>query len=161
MADHANDFGMGDQRMNTYGHEWQGASFRQTYAESAGTTNQAGGVPDQLKTTDGHDRQQGWNRGNPIFQVGHILKRNQRDGVPYNTQWLGAVHRPMVVRVNGSKNTFDGQDSPYGATGDESVDMMQTPGSGVSVLTDPTPYTPPADPTYGAVPVQASDTFAW
>lgn len=160
MADHAADFGMGDQRMNVYGHDFQGAHFRQTYAESAGITQQAGGVPDQLKTTGGGDRVQGWDKGNPVFQVGHILKRDQADGVPYNQQWLGAVHRPMVIRYNGDKNTFDGQDSPYGPAGNESVDMMQTPGSGVSVLTDPTPYTPPADPTYGAQPVLASTEFA-
>jgi hypothetical protein len=160
MADHANDFGMGTQRMNTYGHEYQGAHFRQTYAESAGTTQQAGGVPDQLKTTGGRDRVQGWDRGNPVFQVGHILKRDQSDGVPYNTQWLGAAHRPMIVRQVGQKNTFDGPDSPYASAGDESVDMMQSHGSGVAVITDPTPYIPPADPTYGAIPVGPSDFYA-
>jgi hypothetical protein len=160
MGDHAADFGMGEQRQNVYGHDWQGAHFRQTYAESAGTTNQAGGVPDQLKVTDGHDRQQGWNRGNPVFQVGHILKNDQVDGVPYNTQWLGTLHRPLIIRRNGGKNTFDGPDSPYGVYGDESVAMMQTAGSGVSVLSDPTPYTPPADPTYGAQPVGVSDSYA-
>lgn len=163
MADHANDFGMGTQRMNMYADDNMGnpgAHYRQTYAESAGDTQNAGGVPDQLKTTGGGDRVQGWNRGNPVFQVGHILKRDQSDGVPFNNQWLGALHRPMIVRQNGQKNTFDGQDSPYASAGDESVDMMHTHGYGVSVITDPTPYTPPADPTYGATPVGPSNSYA-
>jgi hypothetical protein len=160
MADHSADFGMGTQRQNVYGHDFQGAHFRQTYAESAGTTELDPRVPDQIKVTDGRDRVQGWKRGNAIFQTGHILRRDQADGVPYNTQWLGAVHRPMTIRRAGYKNTFDGPDSPYGTAGDESMDMMQTHGDGVSVQSDPTPYTPPADPTYGAVPAMASDAYA-
>lgn len=163
MADHGADFGMGTQRQNTYADDNMGnpgAHYRQTYAESAGTTEQASNVPDQLKVTDGRDRVQGWNRGNAIFQVGHILKRDQSDGVPYNSQWLGAAHRPMIVRRNGVKNTFDGPDSPYAQAGDESVDMMQTPGYGVSVQTDPTPYTPPADPSYGTVQVAPDNSYA-
>lgn len=166
LADHGKNFGMGAMRQNLPADDWQGnpgAHFRQTYAESAGTTAQAGGVPDQIKVTGGRDRQQGWPKGNAVFQVGHIRRRQQSDGVPYNTQWLGAVHRPMITRYNGQKNTFDGPDSPYGAggpAGDESTGMMQTAGSGVAVLTDPTPYTPPADPSYGASPVVASDTYA-
>lgn len=163
MGDHAADFGMGTQRQNIYADDNQGdpgAHFRQTYHESAGDGGSElwARSPEQFRTTGGGDRVSGWPKGNKVFDVGHILRRDQSDGIPYNHQWLNAAHRPMIVRRAGVKNVYDGPDSPYGWAGDETQDMFQ--GAQGAVMTDPSPYTPPADPTYGTSPVQASDVYA-
>jgi hypothetical protein len=168
MADHANDFGMGEQRQHIPADDNQGdpgAHYRQTRHLSAGQGSDFfGRVPGQFAVVGGGDRVTGFAEGpanaNVSADVGHILRRDQSDGIPFNYQWLGAAHRPMIVRRAGVKNTYDGPDSPYGTgpAGDETQNMFQ--GSQGAVMTDPTPYVPPADPTYGGQPVQPSDAYA-
>jgi hypothetical protein len=161
-AMHSADFGVGEMRQhNPHGTEYVNATFYQEYAESEGTTKTEGMRTPMTQLTGaggGRDREVLGNGGNPIFKVGHIgQRRSQRDGVPYNDQWLDAAQRPFAVKTTGEKNTFDGTDSPYGAAGDETTGMMLSPDQ-AAVMSDATAYNPPADPS---VATANADNTAW
>jgi hypothetical protein len=164
-AMHAADFGVAERviEFNPQGTEYVNASFYRQYAESEGTTKTLGmRVPMTILSGEGggRDIENLGNGGNPVFKVGHIGQRRvQDDGVPYNYQWIDALQRPFSVKRTGEKNTFDGQDSPYGAAGDETQNMMHSPDQ-AAVMTDATAYTPPADPSV-AQAYTANDAWAW
>lgn len=154
MDAHAADFGtpvMVQQTPN--GQDFTGATFRQTYAESEGTAPVSGQAPGFMLSGagGGRDRVVLGNGGNPHFSVAHIQRRDQEDGVPFNRQWLDSLQRPFIVRQVGLKNTFDGPDSPFGPSGDESSMMMQGPDQ-AAVMTDATAYVAPPDPNVAPAP---------
>jgi hypothetical protein len=164
MAMHAADFGTAElMQFNPQGTEYYNADFSRQYAESEGTTKTDGmRIPMTIISGEGggRDRENLGNGGNPVFKVGHIgQRRSQHDGIPYNSQWLDAAQRPFIVRYNGQKNTYDGQDSPYGLAGDETTNMMLGPDQ-AAVMTDATAYNPPADPSV-APAYTANDAWAW
>lgn len=79
----------------------------------------------------------------------HIRRRTAVGPVPGNNQWLNSSDRPMLTPRRGYQTSFDGPDSPYGAQGDTSQDMMQS-AQVASVSTPPTPYNPPPNPLTAA-----------
>lgn len=163
MDAHAADFGTpAIVAANPQGLEFENATFDQRRFESEGTTVTAGmRVPGTILTGagGGRDREVLGNGGNPHFSVAHVQRRDQVDGVPFNFQWMDASQRPFTVRQTGLKNSFDGPDSPYGAAGDETQNMMLGPDQ-AAVMTDATAYTAPAAPTV-APAAPASDSWAW
>ena len=163
MAAHAADFGTAEiTQLNPQYSEYTGATFEETRWESPGTTISDGlVVPKFILSGEGggRDIEVLGNGGNPIFKVGHMLRRTQKDGIPYNYQWMDSSQRPFTVRRVGVKNTFDGPDSPYGDAGDETQNMAQSANQ-AAVMSDATDYVAPAVPT--VAPASASSTpWAW
>lgn len=162
MKAHAADFGTAEHRQfNPQGTEYYNANFEETRWESAGTTISDGlQVPKFILSGEGggRDIEVLGNGGNPIFKVGHMLRRTQKDGVPYNYQWFDSAQRPFTVRRVGVKNTFDGPDSPYGDAGDETQNMAQGTNQ-AAVMSDATDYVAPSVPT--VAPASSSSTTPW
>jgi hypothetical protein len=107
-----------------------------------------GGVPAQIKGAgSGHDVTQGFGTAEGFgYAAGHLQRYDQTDPVPYNWQWLQASERPFRIKAPALQPTYDGPDSPYGASGDTTAHMKHGV-SQAAVNSFPTPYAPPSDPT--------------
>jgi hypothetical protein len=103
-------------------------------------------APNQLRNGNddvdqGDGSEQGWG-----FAHGYQFRRWFQDPVPLDRTNLNGGERPFRGRHLVWQSRFDGPDSPYGAAGDTSVDMMQGP----TPVGYATPYQQAPNPTMAA-----------
>lgn len=134
--------------------------------------NYLASVPGQVKGsgqgfggsgTGGHlgtsDITQGYGALNdtPEFQMGHSIRREQHDHMPWDYTLLHGEEGPWLGKHPlGVENRFDGPDSPYDVMGyPQQIQMAEVRGF-------PTEYNTPPDPTVmPTVDTAGSDVFAY
>jgi hypothetical protein len=118
-------------------------------------------VPGQLRGLS-TDVDQGYGQDNSgTFGYGHQQRREFHTDMPFDYTALYAGDRPFYGKHPVWTNRLDGDDSPYGLAGDNSVGMNLAPGPvGYS-----TPYEQPSNPTVAPVTGYAQaapvDDFGW
>lgn len=129
------------------------------YTDSPNFSALAGGVPGQLRTGHDIDQGRGWDPGYG-FAFGKLLRRVFHDPVPLDRTGTVRGERVFWGKHPVGDARFDGEDSPYGESGDTSRGMSLGPGpTGYA-----TPYEQPANPTMSATtdyPGEAGFAGSW
>lgn len=117
------------------------------YNYSPNQSDLATEVPGQLRGLS-TDVDQGYGKDNSgTFGYGHQQRREVHTDMPFDYTLLHAGDRPFLGKHPVWANRMDGEDSPYGAAGDNSVGMNLAPQpTGYA-----TPYEQPANPTVAPV----------
>lgn len=117
------------------------------YSLSPNASELATDVPGQLRGLS-KDMDQGYGKGNSgTFGFGHQQRREFHTDFPFDYTNLFAGDRPFYGKAPVWQNRLDGDDSPYGASGDNSVGMNLAP----QAVGYATPYEQPSNPTVAPV----------
>lgn len=153
---HAHDTGQDQEYLNAPepANPWQREDVNYL---TAGQTELATDVPDQLRGNMGRDHTQGfqWDASYG-FNQGMVRMPGAKSDVPGNWVWLDPARRPVEIRPSGHRDWPVGEYSPF--TG-------QVPGThglgdpqGAVIDYAPPEYLPPAEP---AVSAALPDTATW